>query len=236
MKKMIFTAIFAVLLLSGCTQANGEKMTQSIQSSSLAQSAQSQSAVSSESSSAAQSMASSSAQSTASSSESAVSSSRSSTLSDVVTGDAATDEEYYYRNKAEQEAIDVEIDNLEAKYRIGELDRDTFIVQKQELELQENVLEAEEELLEDVVDMNYRMNRTLPEGTLEQLLEQLRQVETDGRALEVEENTLKQDYRAGNITREDFVTKMVEIVRQEEALDRQEDALEDALERMGWDD
>ena len=46
MKKMILTAIFAVLLLSGCAQASGEKMTQSIQSGSLGESAGTESSAS----------------------------------------------------------------------------------------------------------------------------------------------------------------------------------------------
>ena len=87
-----------------------------------------------------------------------------------------------------------------------------------------------------MVELNYKKNRTLPQGTLEELLEQLRQVEMEDRTLEAEEDALKLEYRTGKITREDFIEKMVEIARREEALDRQEDDLEDALELLGWDD
>ena len=71
----------------------------------------------------------------------------------LYTGDPATDEENYYRIKAEKEAVDVEIDRLEASFRIGDLAAEEFRAQKQELERQENELEYQEELLEHAVDL-----------------------------------------------------------------------------------
>ncbi len=156
--------------------------------------------------------------------------------SDIVTGVLETDENNYYSYKAQIEALDIDTDNLEAQYRIGQIDRDTFRTQKQELNRQENQLECYEEWLEESIELNYRANRTLPEGTPDELLAQKRDLETDDAALEIEEDTLKLQYRNGEISREDFISKMTDVIRREDALDRQDEDIEDALELMGWDD
>ena len=155
---------------------------------------------------------------------------------DIVTGDIETDEANYYSYKAQAEALDIDIDNLEAQYRIGQIDRDTFRTQKQDLNRQENQLECYEEWLEESIELYYRTNRVLPEGSPEELLTQKQDLEIDENMLEIEEDTLKMQYRNSEISRDDFITEMTDIIRREETLDRQDEALEDALEMMGWDD
>jgi hypothetical protein len=264
MKKIIVTAILGAMVLAGCAQPDNGKMVQPIQSDSISENKTSESASqpstdddtqnntqnnTSDQNASANNAASNNTGSNASSAQNGSgqgngaqnngyqnNAAQNSSPSDIVTGVLETDENNYYSYKAQIEALDIDTDNLEAQYRIGQIDRDTFRTQKQELNRQENQLECYEEWLEESIELNYRANRTLPEGTPDELLAQKRDLETDDAALEIEEDTLKLQYRNGEISREDFISEMTDVIRREDALDRQDEAIEDALELMGWDD
>ena len=148
-----------------------------------------------------------------------------------------TDEESYYRVKAEKEAVEIELDRLEASFRVGELDEESFRSQKWELELQEEELEDQEDYLEHAVDLAYYQSEPgLPEGDLQSLLQQMQELKKQELELEAATDSLERSYRNEEISREDFIRQMTEAVRSEEALDRQEELLERALERLGYDD
>lgn len=148
-----------------------------------------------------------------------------------------TDEESYYRVKAEKEAVEIELDRLEASFRVGELDEESFRSQKWELELQEEELEDQEDYLEHAVDLAYYQSEPgLPEGDLQSLLQQMQELKKQELELEATTDSLERSYRNEEISREDFIRQMTEAVRSEEALDRQEELLERALERLGYDD
>ena len=57
-----------------------------------------------------------------------------------------------YQVKAEQDAIEVELDNLEADYRIGKVDDVAFQTKKAELKALDKALDEEEDQLEDVLE------------------------------------------------------------------------------------
>ena len=142
----------------------------------------------------------------------------------LYTGDPATDEENYYRIKAEKEAVDVEIDRLEASFRIGDLAAEEFRAQKQALERQENELEYQEELLEHAVDLAYmQAGEALPEGDVRTLLQQDAELERQENELELEMDALERSYRNSEIQREDFISQMTELLRSD-------------LELQGFDD
>ena len=158
-----------------------------------------------------------------------------STAQEAVVGE--TDEESYYRVKAEKEAVEIELDRLEASFRVGELDEESFRSQKWELELQEEELEDQEDYLEHAVDLAYYQSEPgLPEGDLQSLLQQMQELKKQELELEAATDSLERSYRNEEISREDFIRQMTEAVRSEEALDRQEELLERALERLGYDD
>lgn len=147
------------------------------------------------------------------------------------------DEESYYRVKAEKEAVEIELDRLEASFRVGELDEESFRSQKRELELQEEELEDQEDYLEHAVDLAYYQSEPgLPEGEPQSLLQQMQELKKQELELEAAADSLERSYRNQEISREDFIRQMTETVRSEEALDRQEELLERALERLGYDD
>ena len=132
--------------------------------------------------------------------------------------------------------MEIEIDNLEAAYRVGSLDQQSFQSQRAALQNQERELDWQEEMLEDMVEMYFYQNVELPQGDIQSLLDQLAQVDSEKYEQENQERQLKLQYRNGEISREDFISGMKESIRQEEELDVREELLEDSLERLGWDD
>ena len=132
--------------------------------------------------------------------------------------------------------MEIEIDNLEAAYRVGSLDQQSFQSQRAALQNQERELDWQEEMLEDMAEMYFYQNVELPQGDIQSLLDQLAQVDSEKYEQENQERQLKLQYRNGEISREDFISGMKESIRQEEELDVREELLEDSLERLGWDD
>ena len=63
-------------------------------------------------------------------------------------GSIETDAESYYRAKAEQDAIHIDIAKLEADFRVGKLSKEDFAAQKSQLEAEKDALDREEDRLE----------------------------------------------------------------------------------------
>ena len=154
----------------------------------------------------------------------------------TASGDPQQDQDTYCRVKAEQDAIEIEISNLEAAYRVGSMDEPSFQSQRTALRDQKRELDRQEEMLEDMVEMYYYQTMEIPQGDIQSLLDQLSQVNSQKNDQESQESQLKLQYRNGEISREDFITAMQENISLEEELDVKEELLEDSLERLGWDD
>lgn len=154
----------------------------------------------------------------------------------TASGDPQQDQDTYCRVKAEQDAIEIEISNLEAAYRVGSMDETSFQSQRTALRDQKRELDRQEEVLEDMVEMYYYQTMEIPQGDIQSLLDQLSQVNSQKNDQESQESQLKLQYRNGEISREDFITAMQENIGLEEELDVKEELLEDSLERLGWDD
>ena len=212
MKRIILTGVTAMFLLAGCAgQGQSTAMTQPI-ASAQSQESQSVQAQAPESSQAAQA------------------------ALPSASSDLAQDIETYCQVKAQKDAVEIEIDNLEAAYRVGSLDQQSFQSQRAALQNQERELDWQEEMLEDMAEMYFYQNVELPQGDIQSLLDQLAQVDSEKYEQENQERQLKLQYRNGEISREDFISGMKESIRQEEELDVREELLEDSLERLGWDD
>ena len=243
MKRIILTGVTAMFLLAGCAgQGQSTAMTQPI-ASAQSQESQSVQAQAPESSQAAQpqtaagqsSFGAADAQITASQ-EAAVQTTAAQAALPFASGDLAQDIETYCQVKAQKDAVEIEIDNLEAAYRVGSLDQRSFQSQRAALQNQERELDWQEEMLEDMAEMYFYQNVELPQGDIQSLLDQLAQVDSEKYEQENQERQLKLQYRNGEISREDFISGMKESIRQEEELDVREELLEDSLERLGWDD
>ena len=82
-------------------------------------------------------------------------------------GSIETDAESYYRAKAEQDAIHIDIAKLEADFRVGKLSKEDFAAQKSQLEAEKDALDREEDRLEDSLDLAYSQSSpSLPSGSL----------------------------------------------------------------------
>ena len=158
------------------------------------------------------------------------------TPSPAASGDPQQDQDTYCRVKAELDAIEIEISNLEAAYRVGSLDDQSFQSQRAALREQERELDIQEDMLENVVERYYYQTMEIPQGDIQALLDQLSQVDRQKNDQESQERQLKMQYRNGEISREDFVNAMQDSISLEEELDVKEEMLEDSLERLGWDD
>lgn len=238
MKKLLLAGIMSAALLSGCGQGQGQSagMTQPIN----AASAQVQGADGAAEPSAAPAVNSgtgeSAGQTQAQQLQSQPAQSGAAGTGFSATGDPQQDKDTYCQIKAEKEAVEIEIDNLEAAYRVGSLDEQSFQSQRAALKEQERGLERQEDMLEDMAELYYYQSMEMPQGDIQSLLSQLSQVESQKNEQESQERQLKMQYRGGEITRQDFVSAMKENISLEEELDVKEDMLEDSLERLGWDD
>ena len=230
MKKLLLAGIMSTALLSGCGQGQGQSagMTQPIN----AASAQVQGADDAAEPSAAPAVNSGTGESAGQ--EPAQSGTAGAGF--TASGDPQQDKDTYCQIKAEKEAVEIEIDNLEAAYRVGSLDEQSFQSQRAALKEQERGLERQEDMLEDMAELYYYQSMEMPQGDIQSLLSQLSQVESQKNEQESQERQLKMQYRGGEITRQDFVSAMKENISLEEELDVKEDMLEDSLERLGWDD
>jgi len=150
---------------------------------------------------------------------------------------ARRDAESYYRAKAEQDAIHIDIAKLEADFRVGKLSKEDFAAQKSQLEAEKDALDREEDRLEDSLDLAYSQSSpALPSGSLEELRSMASELEQKEHQLEAQEDALEQSYWSGDVTRDEFIAQQIELIRTEETMDREADLLEDTLEAMGFDD
>ena len=141
----------------------------------------------------------------------------------------------YFSAKAEKDWIDVELDKAEYEYRNGSLSADEFKSKKIDLEDRERTLERTEDSLEYIVERELSVY-DFSGKNIEELLTEKRDVEKQENELELEEHKLEDEYRLGNITKDEFIQKQTRIVERETKLDVLDDSIENALERLGYDD
>ncbi len=239
MKRLIFTGVIAMALTAGCSKADNLSMTQPIAVTTaqvqpgLSQPEESRQGTDPESLGALESQASFSGSQAA---ETGVQQTAPGASLAGPTGDIETDRENYYRLKAEKEATELDIDILEASFRVGGLDQGSFRSQKRALEEQEELLEMQEEILEDTVEHSYYREQSVPQGDMNSLLGELQKANMEKHTAEDLCDQLEVQYRNGQIAREDFISQYQEAARREDEADAREEVLEDALEMMGWDD
>ena len=239
MKRFILTGAAAAVLLTACGQGQSTGMTQPIaattaQVQTVQETVSSTSAGGTESGDRTGEETVTAAETTAGTA--AAPSETAQTSYPTASGDPQQDQDTYCRVKAEQDAIEIEISNLEAAYRVGSMDESSFQSQRTALRDQKRELDRQEEVLEDMVEMYYYQTMEIPQGDIQSLLDQLSQVNSQKNDQESQESQLKLQYRNGEISREDFITAMQENISLEEELDVKEELLEDSLERLGWDD
>ena len=239
MKRFILTGAAAAVLLTACGQGQSTGMTQPIaattaQVQTVQETVSSTSAGGTESGDRTGEATVTAAETTAGTA--AAPSETAQTSYPTASGDPQQDQDTYCRVKAEQDAIEIEISNLEAAYRVGSMDEPSFQSQRTALRDQKRELDRQEEMLEDMVEMYYYQTMEIPQGDIQSLLDQLSQVNSQKNDQESQESQLKLQYRNGEISREDFITAMQENISLEEELDVKEELLEDSLERLGWDD
>lgn len=207
MKGRIIGGIFCFLLLTGCGQQNENRMTQEITTNQLEEK----------------------------NDHSDKKEKLSSEKIGIETDFFGEEEKIYLKAKAERDAISIDLDNLKATFRIGNI-TETELKEKQlELKNLDQQLDQEEDQWEDLFEQNHKQT-SLPTGTLEELLKQLQEAEEEENTIQLEEKRLKLRYQSGEITREDFISKQIEIILKEEENDSLKDAIEEALEIRGWDD
>lgn len=156
---------------------------------------------------------------------------------DLATVPAITAEtiENYYKNVGEEKAIEADIKKLELDFKRKSIQSDDFQTQKATLKTQENALESQIDLLEDRITINLPEN-WVDTTDMEQMIQKLQEVEIAEKQMEISIDQAEQDYINNNITREDYIQKVIELEKQKDVLDKQEDILEQTLESLGWDD
>jgi len=136
---------------------------------------------------------------------------------------------------AEEKAIEADIEKLEQQFHTNTIDTNTLQSQKTALKQQENTLEAQIDALE------YQIPITLPQNwvdttNMEQMIQKLKEVELAEKQLELSLDQAEQNYINNTISREDYILQVIELEKQNDILDKQDDILEETLESLGWDD
>ncbi len=156
---------------------------------------------------------------------------------DTAAGSTITEEtiENYYKMVAEEKAIEADIEKLEQQFHTNTIDANTLQSQKTALKQQENTLEAQIDALE------YQIPITLPQNwvdttNMEQMIQKLKEVELAEKQLELSLDQAEQNYINNTISREDYILQVIELEKQNDILDKQDDILEETLESLGWDD
>lgn len=131
--------------------------------------------------------------------------------------------------RAEEQAVTLDMEKLEAEYRVKSILEDKFKEQMAELERRDKKLDE----LEDNLENSY--SQPTPTIPLEEdeLVVRLSELKEAGQALEEEERTLAIDYLEDTITREEYVAAQIELEKRDETLEAEEDAIEDKLESLG---
>ena len=71
---------------------------------------------------------------------------------------------------------------------------------------------------------------------MEQMIQKLKEVELAEKQLELSLDQAEQNYINNTISREDYILQVIELEKQNDILDKQDDILEETLESLGWDD
>ncbi|WP_418420739.1 hypothetical protein [Anaerotruncus colihominis] len=143
----------------------------------------------------------------------------------------------YYDTKAEVSALSVDLAILDADFRIGKIESAAFQEQKAALLTQRAELEFNEEMLEHQAEM--MIPYTMPDlanADINELFNQYHEAKVAEDAADLEGNMLMEQYRSGQINREEFVSQMAVLEREADEADRRADILEDTLEMLGFDD
>lgn len=143
--------------------------------------------------------------------------------------------ENYYKNVGEEKAIEADIKKLELDFKRRAIESDAFQTQKAALKAQENALESQIDLLEDRITINLPEN-WIDTTDMEQMIQKLQEVEIAEKQMEISIDQAEQEYINNNIIREDYIQKVIELEKEKDVLDKQEDILEQTLESLGWDD
>lgn len=143
--------------------------------------------------------------------------------------------ENYYKMVGEEKAIEADIERLERDFAAKRIDANTLQSQKTALKQQENTLENQIDALENQIPISLPQN-WVDTSNMEQMIQKLKEVENSEKQLERAIDQAELDYINNAITREDFIAKVIELEKQKDILDKQDDFLEDTLESLGWDD
>lgn len=143
--------------------------------------------------------------------------------------------ENYYKIVAEEKATEADIEKLERDFAAKRIDANTLQAQKATLKQQENTLENQIDALEYQIPISLPQN-WVDTSNMEQMIQKLKEVEIVENQLELSIDQAEQDYINNAITREDFISKIIELEKQKDILDKQDDFLEQTLESLGWDD
>ena len=76
----------------------------------------------------------------------------------------------------------------------------------------------------------------LANADINELFNQYHEAKVAEDAADLEANMLMEQYRSGQINREEFVSQMAVLEREADEADRRADILEDTLEMLGFDD
>lgn len=142
----------------------------------------------------------------------------------------------YYQNVAEEKAVEADIEKLETDFRMGRVQQDTFRTQKAALKQQENMLEAQIDPLDNIIP-----SYTPPQGwvdttNIQAMIQKLQEVKIASDQFEFSLDQAEYSYISGGITRDSYKQQVIELEKQKDILDRQEDILENILESYGYDD
>ena len=143
----------------------------------------------------------------------------------------------YYDTKAEVSALSVDLAILDADFRIGKIESAAFQEQKATLLTKRAELEFNEEMLEHQAEM--MIPYTMPDlanADINELFNQYHEAKVAEDAADLEGNMLMEQYRTGQISREEFVSQRAVLEREADEADRRADILEDTLEMLGFDD
>lgn len=151
--------------------------------------------------------------------------------------------EKYYQTIAEEELLELDEELLKISLRVGEIDDEEFRKKKSELDVLDDELDQLEDKLEQQLktaswnlSINDEFKQQIQNSSMDECLSLYDELQSADDALESEEENLKAQYLNGEISRDDALLKWVELEKQSDLYDEQEDFLEDYLEAMGFDD
>lgn len=135
----------------------------------------------------------------------------------------------YYSVKAQEEALEIDIENLEAALRTGKLGDSEFQQKLAEYERQEDALDARKDALEaQIGPFAPYFSFTLPQDR-EGLLSLLDELERQDDELDGRKDALEDGYRSGSTSREDFLKEYALLEREDDFIGERQDAAERAL-------